>query len=92
MSINQPVTSPVMTLLEAAEYVRRSPKALRGLRERRRGPASFKAEGRVMYRLSALDEWLAATEAADSRSNLSLDPTRAPAEPLRPRGRRLLSA
>lgn len=75
--------SPVLNLIEAAAYVRRTPKAMRKLREYRRGPASFKAGGRVMYRITALDAWLAAEEASDSRSNPALDPTRHAAAPRR---------
>lgn len=82
------VTSPVLTLNEAADYVRRTPKAMRRMRELRRGPASFKAGGRVMYRVTALDEWLATSEAADSRSNPGLDPTRRAPQPRLPRARR----
>jgi hypothetical protein len=77
------VVSPVLNLIEAAEYVRRTPKAMRKLREYRRGPASFKAGGRVMYRVAELDAWLATEEASDSRSNRALDPTRHAATPRR---------
>jgi hypothetical protein len=92
MSTPNVTTSPVLNLFEAAEYVRRTPKALRSLRERRGGPDSFRAGGRVMYRIAALDAWLAANEAADSRSNRDLDPTQRAAEPRRATGRRLASA
>ncbi|MEV8323989.1 helix-turn-helix domain-containing protein [Kitasatospora sp. NPDC056731] len=70
------VESPVLTLAEAAVYVRRTPKAMYGLRDRRSGPSSFRLAGRVYYRRTALDAWLAEGEAGDSRSNLKLDPTR----------------
>jgi hypothetical protein len=73
--------SPVLTLPEAAAYVRRTTKAMRRLREQRRGPDSFKAGGRIYYRVVALDNWLADAEAADSRSNPELDPTQVAPEP-----------
>jgi len=79
------VESPVMTLAEAARYVRRSPKALYSLRERRAGPPSFRLAGRIYYRRAALDAWLAEGEARDSRSNPELDPTRRPPERRRSR-------
>ncbi|MEV7777840.1 helix-turn-helix domain-containing protein [Kitasatospora sp. NPDC088351] len=76
-----------MTLAEAAVYVRRTPKAMYNLRDRRSGPPSFRLAGRVYYRRTALDAWLAEGEANDSRSNLELDPTRQPHEPRRPQPR-----
>jgi hypothetical protein len=92
MSKDSGVQSPILNLIEAAEYVRRTPKAMRCLRERRSGPASFKSGGRVMYRLAALDAWLEADEAKDSRSNLTLDPTRQAPEPRRAKRRQPLAA
>ncbi|MFF1792627.1 helix-turn-helix transcriptional regulator [Kitasatospora sp. NPDC058263] len=74
----------LLTLDEAAAYIGRSPKGLRGLRERRTGPPGFRVGGRVMYRVAALDAWLAEHEALDSRSNPALDPTRRAPEPRRP--------
>ncbi|MFJ4799172.1 helix-turn-helix transcriptional regulator [Kitasatospora purpeofusca] len=82
----------LLTLEEAAAYIGRSTKGLRGLRERRSGPPGFRAGGRVMYRRTALDAWLDAQEAKDSRSNLELDPTRQAPEPRRPRRRQPLAA
>ncbi|MGA5819697.1 helix-turn-helix transcriptional regulator [Kitasatospora sp. NPDC094028] len=82
----------LLTLEEAAAYIGRSTKGLRGLRERRSGPPGFRAGGRVMYRLTALDDWLAEQEAQDSRSNPALDPTRQAPEPRRPRRRQPLAA
>ncbi|MFD4910084.1 helix-turn-helix domain-containing protein [Kitasatospora purpeofusca] len=76
-----------MTLAEAAVYLRRTPKAMYNLRGRRSGPPSFRLAGRVYYRRTALDAWLAKGEAHDSRSNLKLDPTRQPPEPRRPQPR-----
>ncbi|MFJ8474234.1 helix-turn-helix domain-containing protein [Kitasatospora sp. NPDC094011] len=77
----------LLTLEEAAAYIGRSTKGLRGLRERRTGPPGFRAGGRVMFRRTVLDEWLASEEAKDSRSNLALDPTRQAPEPRRAKRR-----
>ncbi|MFI2610649.1 helix-turn-helix transcriptional regulator [Kitasatospora sp. NPDC018619] len=82
----------LLTLEEAAAYIGRSTKGLRGLRERRSGPPGFRAGGRVMFRLAALDAWLAEQEANDSRSNLALDPTRKAPEPRRAKRRQPLAA
>ncbi len=81
------VESPVLTLREAAAYVRRTPRAMYNMRNRRTGPASFRAEGRVVYRLDALNRWLADQEARDSRSNPALDPTKQAPEPRRAKRR-----
>ncbi|KDN86767.1 helix-turn-helix domain-containing protein [Kitasatospora cheerisanensis] len=83
---------PVLRLDQAAAYIGRTEKALRGLRERRRGPAGFRADGRVMYRIEELDRWLAEHEARDSRSNPELDPTRQAPEPRRAKRRQPLAA
>ncbi|MGV9271480.1 helix-turn-helix domain-containing protein [Kitasatospora sp. NPDC003701] len=82
----------ILTLEEAAAYIGRSVKGLRGLRERRSGPPGFRAGGRVMYRITALDAWLADHEARDSRSNPALDPTRQAPEALRARRHQPLAA
>ncbi|MCG6499420.1 helix-turn-helix domain-containing protein [Kitasatospora sp. A2-31] len=83
-AVQEPATmSPLLTLEEAAAYIGRTPKGLRRLRERRSGPPGFRVEGRVMYRLTALNDYLAACEARDSRSNPALDPTRRAPEPRR---------
>ncbi|WP_244502287.1 helix-turn-helix domain-containing protein [Streptomyces oceani] len=58
----------------AAEYLDISPNTLYVWRHRRQGPPSFRMGGRVMYRISALDDWVAAQEMADSRSNPALNP------------------
>ncbi len=73
--------SPVLNLKEAAAYVRRTPKAMYGLRTRHCGPASFRKNGRIYYRLVALDAWLAEGEAEDSRSNPALNPLARRPEP-----------
>lgn len=76
--------SPVKTLKDAAEYVGRTPGALKILRHRRRGPRGFVHEGRLMYFKADLDAWLQAGAAADPRFN-GEDPTCRPAEASRPR-------
>ncbi|MFG3253237.1 helix-turn-helix transcriptional regulator [Streptomyces sp. NPDC048172] len=63
-----------LTLPMAAEYLGISPNTLYVWRHRRQGPPSFRMGGRVMYRISALDDWVAAQEMADSRSNPALSP------------------
>ncbi|MGW6913751.1 helix-turn-helix domain-containing protein [Kitasatospora sp. NPDC054939] len=75
--------SPVLTLDEAAAYIGRTPKGLRGLRHRRTAPPGFRAGGRVLFRIEALDAWLDEHESQDSRSNRGLDPTLRAPEPRR---------
>ncbi|PZT76772.1 MULTISPECIES: helix-turn-helix domain-containing protein [unclassified Streptomyces] len=58
----------------AAEYLGISPNTLYVWRHRRQGPPSFRMGRRVMYRITALDEWVRDQERADSRSNSALDP------------------
>ncbi|MEV7599902.1 helix-turn-helix domain-containing protein [Kitasatospora sp. NPDC089797] len=77
------VDSPFLSHKEAAAYIKRTPRALYCLNDRRQGPPSFRLGGRRMYRLVALKAWLREHEAADSRSNLALDPTRQAPEPRR---------
>ncbi|NUK01221.1 helix-turn-helix domain-containing protein [Streptomyces lunaelactis] len=63
-----------LNLPKAAEYLGISPNTLYVWRHRRQGPPSFRMGQRVMYRISALNEWVAEQEKADSRSNPSLNP------------------
>ncbi|MFI5525198.1 helix-turn-helix transcriptional regulator [Streptomyces platensis] len=63
-----------LNLTKAAEYLGISPNTLYIWRHRRQGPPSFRMGGRVMYRISALDDWVMAQEQADSRSNATLNP------------------
>ncbi|MEO3851724.1 helix-turn-helix domain-containing protein [Streptomyces sp. B8F3] len=75
------ITAPaVFSTREAATYLGVSPATMRTWRHRRRGPASFRMEGRIVYRRHALDVYLDACEAADSRSNPDLNPLNRPAE------------
>ncbi|MEU9992074.1 helix-turn-helix domain-containing protein [Streptomyces sp. NPDC048045] len=63
-----------LNLNKAAEYLGISPNTLYVWRHRRQGPPSFRMGHRVMYRISALNEWVIAQEQADSRSNAALNP------------------
>lgn len=63
-----------LSLTKAADYLGISPNTLYVWRHRRQGPPSFRMGGRVMYRISALNEWITAQERADSRSNPALSP------------------
>jgi hypothetical protein len=75
-----PLAGPaVYSTREAAAYLGVAVATMRTWRHRRRGPKSFRMEGRIVYRQSALDEYIDACESADSRSNPELDPlNRAP--------------
>ncbi|MFE4826699.1 helix-turn-helix transcriptional regulator [Streptomyces sp. NPDC056672] len=63
-----------LNLSKAAAYLGISPNTLYVWRHRRQGPPSFKMGQRVMYRISALNEWVVEQERADSRSNPALNP------------------
>ncbi|OIJ88818.1 helix-turn-helix transcriptional regulator [Streptomyces monashensis] len=63
-----------LNLNKAAEYLGISPNTLYVWRHRRQGPPSFRMGHRIMYRISALNEWVIAQEQADSRSNAALNP------------------
>jgi predicted DNA-binding transcriptional regulator AlpA len=63
-----------LTLPKAAAYLGISANTLYVWRHRRQGPPSFCMGRRVMYRISALEEWVAQQERADSRSNPVLNP------------------
>ncbi|MDH6141107.1 hypothetical protein P3T35_003120 [Kitasatospora sp. GP30] len=61
-------------LEQAAERLGVKPTTLRKWRAKRKGPASFKYTGRVVYRESAITDYVDGCEAADSRSNPALNP------------------
>ncbi|MDI5968375.1 helix-turn-helix domain-containing protein [Streptomyces sp. SL13] len=67
-------TAAFLTLPRAAEYLGISANTLYVWRHRRQGPPSFRMGRRVMYRVSALNNWIAQQEEADSRSNPDLSP------------------
>ncbi|MFE2912872.1 helix-turn-helix transcriptional regulator [Kitasatospora indigofera] len=68
-------------LTETAKRLGVQPSTLRKWRMQRKGPASFKHAGKVMYREDAIPAYLAACEAADSRSNPELNPLNRRPEP-----------
>ncbi|MFJ2649486.1 helix-turn-helix transcriptional regulator [Streptomyces sp. NPDC087420] len=72
-STTQPETA-FLNLPSAAVYLGISPNTLYVWRHRRQGPPSFRMGRRVMYRVSALNEWVAQQEQADSRSNPAVNP------------------
>ncbi|MEU0934300.1 DNA-binding protein [Embleya sp. NPDC005971] len=81
MADTQAPPSPVLNQKEAAAYLRTTPGALKKRRHRRKGPRSFLEQDtrRVLYYLTDLDEYLADSAQADSRSNPELSPlTQAP--------------
>ncbi|MEV5142047.1 helix-turn-helix domain-containing protein [Streptomyces syringium] len=87
------MTKAVLTTGEAAMYLGVAPSTLRTWRHRRLGPPSFCVGSKVVYRLTALDAYLADCEMSDSRSNPDLDPRNADMRPRRDRsGRRALEA
>lgn len=61
-------------LAQAAERLGVQPRTLYTWRQRRVGPAGFRYLGRIVYRITVLDAYLAECEAADSHSNPALDP------------------
>ncbi|MFD9816598.1 helix-turn-helix transcriptional regulator [Streptomyces sp. NPDC059080] len=63
-----------LNLPKAAQYLGISPNTLYVWRHRRQGPPSFRMGSRVMYRISALNEWVIAQEQADSCANAALNP------------------
>jgi predicted DNA-binding transcriptional regulator AlpA len=65
-------TAAFFTLDKAALYLGIASNTLYVWRHRRQGPPSFRMGGRVMYRISALDEWVNEQKRADSRSNSAL--------------------
>lgn len=60
----------LLTLREAAEYLRRSEGTLRYWRYRNEGPASFSQGRRVFYEKADLDAWLAAEKARTGRGGV----------------------
>lgn len=78
----------VLTTRQAAAYLGVAIPTLRTWRHRRRGPKSFRMEGRIVYRRTELDAYVDACEAADSRSNPDLNPLNRPPELTQDRARR----
>lgn len=82
--MSQQAESPVLTLKEAALYIRRTERAMYHLRDRGTGPECFRKAGRIYYRIAALDDWLAHGEATDEKCNPELNPVNAPVRKRRP--------
>jgi hypothetical protein len=57
-----PPTSPLLTSVEAATYLRRPENWLRKRRMTGDGPPFVLMSGRVFYKKHSLDEWLASLE------------------------------
>lgn len=80
MSASPPAhySNAFLTLDKAAEYLGIPPNTLYVWRHRRQGPPSFRMGRRVMYRITALEDWVREQEEADSRTNSKLDPLNRP--------------
>lgn len=76
-----PPPAGCLWLPQAAERLGVKPRTLYTWRTRRVGPAGFRHAGRVVYRETALDAYLAECEAADSHSNPALNPVSRKPEP-----------
>ncbi len=57
---------PVLTTSQLAAHLGVSPQAIHDLRHLGRGPRGFRVGRELRYRLSAIEAWLGALEAADS--------------------------
>lgn len=69
-----PAPAGFMWIEDAAKALGVEVGTLHKWRYRRKGPASFKHAGRVIYRATAIDDYLNGCEAADSHSNPALNP------------------
>lgn len=79
-----PAPAGCLWLEETAPRLGVKPSTLRKWRLTGRGPASFKVEGRVVFKEAVVDAYLANCEAADPSSNPALSPlARAPRPHLR---------
>lgn len=79
------IDQPYLTVKELALRWRTTPNAIRIMRHRRRGPISFKIGNRVLFLLDSVEAHEKGLQAADSRHNFELDPTRKPVEMRGPR-------
>jgi Helix-turn-helix domain len=48
----------MLTLHEAAAYIRRKPRTLQNLLYSRRGPKSYRVAGQRLFRVADLDAWI----------------------------------
>ena len=69
-----PPPAGCLWLPDAAARLGVKPRTLHTWRTRRVGPPGFRHAGRVVYRESAIEAYLAECEAADSHSNPALNP------------------
>lgn len=58
----------LLTIAQLADMLGCSHQALYNLRARGTGPASFRLAGKIRYRRSAVETWIADAEAADACS------------------------
>lgn len=49
---------PMLTLAEAAAYIRRRPRTLQNLLYSGRGPRSYRVAGQRLFRAADLDAWI----------------------------------
>ena len=62
------------------------------LRHRRRAPKGFRCGGKILFPLAEVEAFEAAKQAADSRFNTALDPTKKPVQARRSSRRRAEAA
>jgi excisionase family DNA binding protein len=61
------MTRSLLTVQELADELRVAPSTLYQWRTDRRGPASFRLGGRVVYRRAAVEAWIDSQEQATAR-------------------------
>ena len=66
----------LLLIEEAAEELRLSPNTLRWMRKEGKGPRSMKIGRRIMYRRSAIDEYILAQDKAEQERWAKLNRTR----------------
>lgn len=66
--VAQAMSDPLITGGELAAMIRRPPGTIRQWRHNGYGPRGFKVGGRVVYRLSEVQRWLAEQERAEQAS------------------------
>jgi hypothetical protein len=69
---------PYLTIEELADRWHTTPNAIRIRRHRRTAPPGYREGARLLFPLSGVEAHEAARQAADSRFNTDLDPTRKP--------------
>lgn len=72
---------PYLTAEElGARWGGRTANAIKILRHRRRAPKGYVEGGKLLFPLDEVEAWEAAKQAADSRFNTALDPTKQPVQ------------